>query len=88
METIGCEVDINDDHTKFTYKISKDANAKQVALNGAVVISCCMQYQVFNGVNPDEIKLQRTIINIQTGKVMASVSLDEEVTINPEDWKE
>jgi len=53
-----------------------------------LVTTRCMQYQVFNGVNPYEIKLQRTIINIETGKVMASVSLDEEVTINPEDWDE
>jgi len=88
MESIGCEITVNNERTEFTYEILGDADIKKVTTNGALVSSRCMQYQIFNGVSPDEIKLQTTIINIKTGKVIVSKGLGEEVTINPEDWDE
>jgi len=70
------------------HKIYKNADIEQIVQNSMLVSSRCLQYQIFNGVSPDEIKLQTTIVNIKTREVMSSVSLDEEVTINLDDWDE
>jgi len=84
----GCEVIINDDYTQFTYKLHKDANVAQYVSNSTLVATQCLEYQVFTGVNSDEVKLNFIVTNIETGKVMVDAELGEEFTINPEDWKE
>ncbi|MBE6033483.1 MAG: hypothetical protein E7222_02160 [Clostridiales bacterium] len=84
----GGEINVNENRTEFVNKIRKDADMVEGVKRSMLVTTRSLQYQIFNGVDPNEIKLRTIIINIQNNKVMADATLEEGYSIDADDWEE